>query len=219
MKKILVLGMYENAMYHPMNQIDGYLKELMPQMEVEATDDIQKLTRPEAYEAVVSYWDDWEHPIPADCAEALEQYVKEGGKLLLLHNGISLQLSEQLEQMIGGRFLTHPEQELLTFIPQGGGWTEGCERFELVEEPYRFELRKDNKKIVLSYLHKGEEYPGGWGKAYGRGYLIYLAPGHTPEKFYHPGYTKLLQAAVKELLQRETRLRNGEAVSGCESRA
>lgn len=202
MKKILVFGMYERAMYHPLTGVDEYLKNTMPGMEFTFTEQILDLCNVGKYDGVISYWDDWNEPIPEEAAVALYQYVEKGGVLLLLHNGISIQLQESLEKMVGGRFLTHPEQEEITFLVKESVLTDECHSFSLVEEPYQFELEQDEKDIFLTYLYRGKEYPAGWHKTFGKGELIFLTPGHTPEKFENQEYTRLIQNCMKYLLEK-----------------
>lgn len=199
MKRILVLGMYENAMYHPMTGVDEYLKKCLPQLEFVFTDDVWELCNVESYDGFISYWDDWNNRIPDAASEALHDYVQQGGKMLALHNGISLQLQEKLKVMMGGKFLTHPAQEEITFVLKEGELTEGCADFTLMEEPYQFELVEDDKDIFMTYRYRGEIYPAGWQKTFGKGEIIFLTPGHTPEKFADEAYTRLIQNCIRHL--------------------
>ena len=198
-KKVLVLGMYEEAMYHPMKGVDTYLQKICPEVEFTFTEEPADLCEAEQYDGVISYWDDWNTPICAEGANALYRYVEKGGVLLVLHNGISLQMWENLKEMIGARFLTHPKQEEIVFCVREHPLTEGCKDFSLVEEPYQFEMEEDEKEIFLTYLYRGEEYPAGWRKSFGEGEIIYLTPGHTPEKFENVEYTKLIQNCISYL--------------------
>ena len=69
----------------------------------------------------------------------------------------------------------------------------------MVEEPYQFELEDDGKELLLTYRYRGREYPAGWKKAFGKGRLIYLAPGHTPSQFQNKAYVKLIRNCMEEL--------------------
>ena len=206
MKKILVIGMYENAMYHPLTGVDEALEKMFPEPALTITDRITALDEAEQYDCVISYWDDWNNPIPDPPAEMLYQYIDKGGSLLVLHNGISLQLQEPLKEMIGGKFITHPEQELLTFLPKeqalvyGPSLTRNCTAFAMTEEPYQFELEDDRKEIFLTYTYHGKEYPAGWRKTFGKGKVVYLAPGHTADKFACEQYIRLIQNCMDWLL-------------------
>lgn len=199
MKKILVLGMYEKAMYHPLTGVDQYLESILPDVQFTFTEQITDLCRSEEYDGVISYWDDWKHPIPGEVSLALQQYVKNGGNLLVLHNGISVQLQEPLAKMIGARFLTHPAQEEIAFYLKEHVLTKGCRNFQLVEEPYQFHMENDSKDVFMHYVYQGKEYPAAWQKRYGKGEIIYLMPGHTPEKFQNQEYTKLVRNCINYL--------------------
>lgn len=200
MKKILLFGMYENAMYHPLTDIDIYLKSLVSDKELDVTDQIEKICEAEQYDAVISYWDDWNEPIPEKAANALYRYVENGGSLLALHNGISIQLQDRLKKLVGGKFITHPEQETLTFVVKKNEMTDGCKDFSMKEEPYQFELEDDGKEIILTYLYREKEYPAGWRKYFGKGKVVYLAPGHTIHSFFNPEYTLLIRKSLEWLI-------------------
>ena len=192
MKKVLVIGMYDNAMYHPLTGVDEALRGMFPELELTVTDQIMALCEADQYDCIVSYWDDWNKPIPDQAAEALYEYVKKGGSLMVLHNGISLQLQDSLAKMIGGRFITHPQQEVITFLMKEHELTKNCREFELVEEPYQFEMEDDRKEIFLMYTYRGKEYPAGWRKTFGEGKVVYLMPGHTADKFACEEYIRLI---------------------------
>ena len=61
-KKVLVLGMYEEAMYHPMKGVDTYLQKICPEVEFTFTEEPADLCEAEQYDGVISYWDDWNTP-------------------------------------------------------------------------------------------------------------------------------------------------------------
>lgn len=201
MVRILIFGMYENAMYHPLTDVERALREILPEMELHFTDQILDLCKAEAYDAIISYWDDWNAPIPDRAADALLRYVEQGGALLVLHNGISIQLQDCLKKAVGGRFITHPAQEAITFMVKENEITEGCHDFTLVEEPYQFELEEDEKEIFLTYLYRGKEYPAGWRKWVGKGKTVYLTPGHTAEQFQCAEYRQLIRKCMDWLLE------------------
>lgn len=200
MKKILLFGIYENAMYHPLTGVDKYLENIFKDKTLTVTDDIEKLCEANQYDAIISYWDDWDEPIPENTANALYRYVENGGSLLALHNGISVQLQDCLAKLIGGKFITHPEQEIITFLVKKNEITHGCKDFTIMEEPYQFELEDDGKEIILTYLYHGKEYPAGWRKYFGKGKVVYLAPGHTINAFHNLEYTLLIQNSLEWLI-------------------
>ncbi|MBQ7919789.1 MAG: ThuA domain-containing protein [Lachnospiraceae bacterium] len=202
-EKILVVGNYKDAMYHPFGGVDERLKEIFPEKELVCTDDVQELAalRRGEYTGVISYLDIWDGALTGAQAEALRFFVEEGGALLILHNGISIQSREELKVMMGAKFLTHPPMEEITFKVKEHEITADCTEFTLPEEPYQFEFVPDDKEIILVYIYHGEEYTAGWSKCVGKGRLVFLTPGHTAEIFDNPEYRALIQNSMEWCLQ------------------
>ena len=197
--KILAIGNYKDAPYHPFGGVDECLKEIFQEMELVCTDDPQLFLtlKKGEYKAVISYLDIWNSTLSEEESEALYSYVVSGGALLILHNGISIQSSKKLECIMGGKFLSHPAMEEIRFEMKPHAITEGCCSFSLLEEPYQFEMTEDKKEVFLVYLYKGKEYIGGWSKETGDGRLVFLTPGHTKDAFKNAEYIKLIKNSMK----------------------
>ncbi len=202
-EKILAIGNYEDAMYHSFRGVDERLKRIFPEKEVICTDDTKKLLdlKNESVDAVISYLDIWDGKLTDAESKALLSFVEQGGALLILHNGISIQRQEELEVMMGGKFLTHPPMEEITFKVKPHVITHGCADFCLSEEPYQFELVEDDKEVFMEYIYRGKGYVAGWSKVVGKGRLVFLTPGHTPEIFDTPEYITLIQKSMEWCLQ------------------
>ena len=97
--------------------------------------------------------------------------------------------------------MTHPQQEEITFVLKENELTKGCKNVSIIEEPYQFVLEEDEKEIFMTYLYRGNEYPAGWKKEFGKGEVIYLTLGHTVEKFQNEAYTKLIQNRMRYLFR------------------
>lgn len=200
--KALLIGDYEDAPYHPLGAVEEKLQQILESgWQVHATDHYDSLLRENifAYRLCISYADRWDRPVTAEQAAGLLTYVAEGGGLLVLHNGISLQARPDLAQMIGARFTGHPAFQELGFRPEDPGHpvTEGIRPFTMEEEPYRFEVDPlSDHEVLLTYRHEGENYPAAWAKSYGLGRIVYLMPGHHLDSFQHPEYAKLIQNAA-----------------------
>jgi len=203
--RILVIGNYKDAMYHPLTGVDECLKNMFPEKVLLCTDDTkQLLTLKEDHIAgVISYLDIWDSAIADEEAAALQSFVEQGGALLLLHNGISIQNQDALRIMMGAKFLTHPTMEEITFTPMPHTITEGCTAFSLPEEPYQFEMVTDDKEIILEYIYRKERYVAGWSKQVGDGRLVFLTPGHTADIFDCPEYIQLIQNSLEWCLHRK----------------
>jgi len=196
MKKLLVLGNYSEAEYHPLTKVDNELADILSEYELTLTNESKDLLKLNEYDGFISYWDDWHKPIGEEESKALCEYVKDGNGCLIIHNGISLQLREELKVLAGGMFVRHPEQEVIEFLPIINDVTKDCGSFKLKEEPYQYELVNDDKEIILEYVYREKKYPAGWKKNYGKGRVIYLMPGHTPEKFKEEEYRKLIKKSM-----------------------
>lgn len=202
--KLLVLGNYTDAMYHPFAGVDERLKNILQEQELVCTDKTAMLLELEekGFAGVVSYLDIWNGALTEHEAEALYAFAEKGGAVLILHNGISIQSRDKLREMMGAKFLTHPPREVIRFEVKNHPITQGCGGFELSEEPYRFEMTGDGKEIFLTYIYRNQEYPAGWCKGVGRGRLAFLTPGHTAEIFDCPAYAALIRKSMEWCLGR-----------------
>lgn len=203
-EKLLVLGNYTDAMYHPLAGVDERLRGILSEQELVCTDRTQMLLslEKEQFAGVISYLDIWNSALPEQETEALYRFAEEGGAILLLHNGISIQNREILKEMAGARFLTHPPKEEICFKTKPHAITEGCGGFALTEEPYQFEMTDDGKEVFLVYVYRGTEYAAGWSKTVGKGRLVFLTPGHTPEIFDCPEYAALIRKSMQWCLKK-----------------
>ncbi len=201
-EKILAIGNYTDAMYHGFTGVDERLKQILSDYELVCTDDTTALLtlNTNNFSGVISYLDIWDSKLSDDEAAALEKFVTAGGGALLLHNGISIQSQPTLLQLAGGKFLGHPQHEVIRFTPKAHSITMERDAFSLDEEPYQLELVSDDKEIILTYWYKNKEYPAGWCKTAGAGRLVYLCPGHTPEIFDCPQYQKLIRQSMAWIL-------------------
>lgn len=201
--KILVIGNYTDAMYHPLGGVDEELKKIFPDIELFCTDETKRLLdlKTEKIAGVISYLDIWNGQLTDTESEALYSFVAEGGALLILHNGISIQSQDKLKIMMGGKFITHPPMEKIEFKVKSHEITMGCEDFYMEEEPYQFELEEDDKEIFLTYIYRKKEYAAGWSKCIGKGHIVFLTPGHTAGIFKNTNYIKLIQNSMQWLLK------------------
>ena len=201
--QILVLGNYkDSAMYHPLDGVEEKLKEIFAgTAELFCTDDTSKLLELKAghFDGVISYLDIWDSVLSQEESEALEGFVKGGGGLLALHNGISIQGRENLKELVGAKFLTHPAQEEICFAPTAVSHpvVAGVESFSMVEEPYQFEFADVPYTLLLNYTYQGQIYPAGWCREVLDGRVVFLTPGHTAEKFKDPQYRRLILNSLR----------------------
>jgi len=210
-QQLLVIGDYTNFKYHVFNNMDLAMQQLLgDKMEVVCTEDYGELEpdRIRAYALVVCYSDRWGTALPDEQAEGLKDYVRGGGGLLVIHNGISLQARQDLMEMIGAKFTGHPPYcriEVKAALP-AHEWLQGVETFSITDEPYRFELLPGTKtRILLEYEHEGAVHPAGWTHSYGDGQVAYLMPGHDGSSFLNDTYRGLLRQVCLAMAKRDAR--------------
>ena len=216
MRKALIIGTYINAPYHPFQQVDEALAEVLSsEFDVDFSDDLPRLLtmEEEGYSLCVSYLDMFDKPFPADAANAVLSFVRNGGGLLCLHNGISLQTDDRLFHLIGGKFTGHPPQTDLAFSPWPDGFLHEIAPFTLSEEPYQFEMSGDEVIPLLSYLYEGREYLGGWCRTEEKGRVVFLTPGHSIASFRCEAYLAMIWTSA-EWAANQTRQRGKNDLLG-----
>ena len=162
-KRALIVGTYVNAPYHPFQQVDHALAELLaPDFDVTVTDDLSAFRALAGVNLCVSYIDMFDAALPEGTGEAILSFVRGGGGLLCLHNGISLQTDERLFHLIGGKFTEHPPQTELRFTPAEDGFLQGMEGFSMSEEPYQFEMSGDEGcRCCVTSMREGNTWAAG----------------------------------------------------------
>ena len=196
--KTLMIGTYINAPYHPFQEVDRVLISLLgPQ--TEATDDFSRLLtmEKEGYSLCVSYIDRFDSALPDGAADAILTFVRHGGGLMCLHNGISLQTDERLYHLIGGKFAWHPPQTDIAFSAHPAGFLSGMAGFVISEEPYQFEMSGDEVFPLLTYRYDGKEYPGGWCRTEEKGRVVFLTPGHSIASFKNKEYLDMIRKSAE----------------------
>lgn len=203
--KGIILGDYKDAPYHPLKGIDDELKNIFGDIvDFEATENYEILNyeKLENYDLFLLYTDCFDRKQPKTYIQSIVKYVDHGGKLLVIHNGISLQNDEDFVELIGAKFTGHPEATELKIIikTKEHPINKGIEEFSITEEPYRYDFKdKDNKLILLEYIHEDKSYPAAWCKSVGGGRLVYLMPGHNLISFKNENYRKIIYQSGKWL--------------------
>lgn len=122
-------------------------------------------------------------------------FVRQGGGLLVIHGGFAgcRQLSE-MQRVLGGQFLGHPDQRPVTFEPEPGHLlTVGISAFTAPDEHYQVSLEADDADIFLRTHSEGGVQPAGWTRREGRGRVCVLTPGHDRDVWLHPKFLQLLR--------------------------
>ena len=205
MKKVLVLGDYEKAIYHPLRGVDEQLKSILSDCEVTACVAYTELKLEDLnrYDMVINYIDAWKETGCPALSALLLGFVAAGGKLMTIHNGIITHQSPDIEQMQGGAFLRHPERCDLTYSPAGEHpIVKDFKPFTVNEEPYQFVIDEGAKaELILNYAYQGGVYPAAWVRPFGLGQVVYLSPGHEAASFMCEGFRELIRRSAAWLMQ------------------
>ncbi|MFC5650160.1 ThuA domain-containing protein [Paenibacillus solisilvae] len=211
-KHAIVLGDNgDRAPYHPLVSIESELRSILGDNYVlDSTEDYnvlstEKLNR---YDLFISCTDCFRGEVADEQITGLLSYVSAGGKLLVIHNGISLQVREEFSKMVGARFTGHPPYQLLNFHPTAADHPimQGTRPFSMEDEPYLFQFHsplKDDLTILLSYTLDGEIKPAAWTASYGKGRFVYLMPGHSLPSFQQEAYRTLIRSSADWLVSLE----------------
>jgi type 1 glutamine amidotransferase len=123
----------------------------------------------------------------------LWRYVQTGKGLLALHSGTAgYKEATQLRALLGGVFLNHPAQCLVTVEPSAHPLTSGVEPFTEKDEHYFMAV--DDPAVDI-FLHSRSEHgvqPAGWRRREGAGRVCVLTPGHNLPVWLQPAYQRLL---------------------------
>jgi len=196
-KKLLLIGDPEGvAPYHPVDPIVPLLKEILSDYVLEVALDYSAFTKAnlEQFGCIISYVDAFKKGFPQECNEDIMSYVQAGGKLVLLHAGISMRCSnDAMGQFIGGSFVNHPKYQPLVMKSAVTHWT-------MDEEPYLIELTEEAKsRVNFEYCLNDKWYPAGWSLERGRGLVLYMMPGHNAASFKDEQYQNLLRRTLDSL--------------------
>lgn len=202
---ILILGDEERAVYHPLSRVRTALQKILGmQDKVYVETEYHRMTIRDLkqYAVIVSYIDAYRNM--GSFADALADYICDGGKVLALHNGIISPAQSRLELMLGGNFVTHPSRRLLQFHMDEDvrllQQEESFADFKLFEEPYVVRQTDDRNHVFLSFRNDGQDYPAGWIRRSGKGTVMYLAPGHDGEAFRNTVFCRILSMCINRLL-------------------
>lgn len=125
---------------------------------------------------------------------ALEAYVKEGGRLFVLHSALaSFDFDSRYIQMLRGGFKHHPEKHCIVryFSDEGAAAFAGHD-FSIDDEHYHVELLGNTNVFLHAESLEHGRFINGWYHDFGKGKVLCIAPTHTAEGYENPGLIKLL---------------------------
>ena len=200
MKQILLLGDYKLATWHPLRNVDNELTRILDEYNITICEDYPVLIFEtlKEYDMIINYIDNWEKRGNADCAGALIAYVAAGGSMMTLHNGIIAKNHPELEQLMCASFTHHPKHQVLKYtIAASHPLTKKLKAFEMDEEPYMFQKSTlAEPDVLMEFEFDGMKYPAVWIRNFGKGKMIYIAPGHNQDSFKNDGMELLIREAA-----------------------
>ena len=208
MTRILVLG--ENAFpFHAIDEKRDQFAAALEGHDVTITTDRDALTGD--YDVLVDYLTD--STLTEEQLEALLGHVESGGGYVGVHCASDLTSTAaadpdelldhrddpfpELRDLIGGHFLTHPDQsEFGVDVVGDHAITEGVDDFAVYDEPYQVTV-DDDVEVLATMDHPDlDEYPVVWTNE-SAGRVAYISLGHTDEALEAESFVTLLRNAVK----------------------
>ena len=171
--------------------------------ELEMTTDLDTLAAlPDGrYAAVVLYATGFKDDLTPAREKGLLQFVKNGGGFVGIHSAAdTFRGSRPYVEMLGGEFLFHPHHHefSINIVTKEHYMTVRMPNsYSAFEEMYHLQGYDPSKVTLLAQtMWQSEQKPMIYAKDYGKGKVVYLAPGHTPQTWNHPEFKKLLVRAV-----------------------
>jgi len=145
-------------------------------------------------------------------AVALKDFVQAGNGFYSLHNNANVSLSSKTyRDVLGGVYMGHPTLRpfRVRVVNPNHPITQGIKDFVVNDEQHFETYDKDPKNILLesenidglTFSNLGAKSAAGWAHDYGKGRVVFTAPGHTIHALWNPEYLKLQRRAVKWLLK------------------
>lgn len=130
---------------------------------------------------------------------AFSDYVLQGNGLLAIHSGTAMYDQKPvLRGLLGGVFIHHPEQCLVTMnLRRGHPLCAGSTPFTLRDEHYFMTLDDPQADVFMTTTSIHGEQPGAWRRMAGDGRVAVLTPGHNLEVWLHPSFQALLLNSLR----------------------
>lgn len=134
----------------------------------------------------------------AEDARQITAYVNEGGAWLAWHSGMAGYAKDsEYVDMLKGRFLHHPAQNTVRYIPENQGDAGISEPFEFWDEHYFVECREQETEVFLRSESPDGRSIAGWRHAYGQGKVCCLTPAHRLEGLTDDAFQQVLRHSIR----------------------
>jgi type 1 glutamine amidotransferase len=133
--------------------------------------------------------------------QAIWDFVDNGGGFLPLHNAQGIYPPAGLYyKLLGGDYGGHPKPAVFTIRVENKNHpvTAGVEDYEIYDEQHMVKYYLDREhQLLRSIARDNEAAAAGWWREVGKGRLVYLAMGHTPEGLGHAMTQRLIRNAMR----------------------
>lgn len=162
---------------------------------------------------------DWpkEEPQPwvtEEQGRAIKEFVLAGNGLYAIHNSSNISLySKEFRDVMGGAYIDHPPLRpfRVRVVNKDHPITKGVEDFVVNDEQHYVTYDRDPQNVILRsenvdglrFRDLGTESIAGWAYDYGKGRVVFTAPGHTIHALWQPEDLKIQRNAVRWLLKME----------------
>jgi len=142
---------------------------------------------------------------------AIRDFVSGGNGLYALHNSSNISLySKDFREVMGGAYVGHPPLRpfKVQIVNRDHPITQGVQDFTVNDEQHYVTYDKDAKYVLLKsenvdglgFRDLGTRSIAGWAYEFGRGRVVFTAPGHTLHAMWQPEYFKIQKNAIRWLL-------------------
>ncbi len=158
-------------------------------------------------------------PLSADGEKALYDAIRGGKGFISMHSATdsfghhpprNKGAEDPFVQMIGGEFITHGAQQLVTIEvtdPHFPGLDKGfgeSGQFTITDEWYALKNMPEDLHVILVQVTKGMQgrmyqrpsFPMTWARSFGKGRVFYTSMGHREDVWENPKYQGLLLGAL-----------------------
>ncbi|KKF39047.1 glycosyl hydrolase [Halorubrum saccharovorum] len=183
------------------------------QITLKLTTDKDDLVDLSGYDVIVDYLTD--SSLTDEQLQGLLSFVEDGGGYVGIHCASDLTSTEpddpddvidshdnpfpELRELIGGHFITHPEQAALDIhiVDHHHPVTAAMDHLTVWDEPYVVDV--DDTVRVLARMDHPEhaDTPVVWTKSYGDGRVFYSSLGHSTPSLTHEGVQRLIREGTR----------------------
>jgi type 1 glutamine amidotransferase len=137
--------------------------------------------------------------------QAIWDFVNNGSGFLPLHNAQGIYPPDGLYyKLLGGDYGGHPKPAVFTVRVENKSHpvTAGVEDYEIYDEQHMVKYYLDQEhQLLRSIARDNQAAPAGWWREVGKGRLVYLSMGHTPEGLGHAMTQRLIRNAMRWCLR------------------